>query len=769
MAVLNSQLRLTLLDQVTARARGIMGTMRRMQAMAHRTNAAMRNMVGGGVLGGAMRTAAPFVGLYAAGRAFGSVVGAAANFEQSMNRVGVVSGATETQLKSLSDQAKELGRTTQFRASEAADAQGFLAMAGFNPEEILGAMPGTLNLAAAAGLELGNSADIVSNVLTGYRKPVSELGHVTDVLTKSFTSANTDLLQLGEAMKYAGPVASAAGVEFEEAAAVIGMLGNAGIQGSMAGTTLSNAIAKMVSPTATAQRHMRRLGLSFTNAEGRLLPFADIMEQLEPHMDDVGLMIDIFGIRAGRNMPALLAEGSDKMRHFTQELRDSKGAADEAASVTMSGFRGQMKAFGSAIEGVAIAIGERLNPSIESMVAGFTEGASNLTEFIGTFDNRVTIFDRVAAAYRGFVDGVMSGDGSVAMDRISRAAQSLKTMVFGSDVLDHQGELHRMREMSEAFRVAGANFAAFANSLASGDFRGAIRSLSDAFSEMNGWGTFATLYAGAWGMKLLAAATWVLVFSPIGRLAAVATAVAELIEAFRGAESFGEFVRNLSELSGVQWALIAAGVGLIAAKVWSLAAALGAVKLAGGLLALTRGAGSLMSAGRGPAAGVGTSRVMGPPAPGAGMRSFLGSGLKGGLVGSGAYLGGQWGINKGLDALDDALGLDTSKRDGIDTSTGGILNRLREGIGSGKRHPSPFDRNRGGDQSSIDLSTQSLAQMLKPGDRVDANIVNPPPRPNVTMPVTVYMQSGESPEDVGRRIGQQAAAEVSGAFSDGGV
>ncbi len=752
-----------MLDRVSGPARGIMGTMRRMQAMAHRTNAAMRNMLGGGVLGGAMRTAAPFVGLYAAGRAFGSVVNSAADFEYAMNRVGVVSGATETQLKSLSDQAKELGRTTQFRASEAADAQGFLAMAGFNPEEILGAMPGTLNLAAAAGLELGNSADIVSNVLTGYRKPVSELGHVTDVLTKSFTSANTDLLQLGEAMKYAGPVASAAGVEFEEAAAVIGMLGNAGIQGSMAGTTLSNAIAKMVSPTATAQRHMRRLGLSFTNAEGRLLPFADIMEQLEPHMDDVGLMIDIFGIRAGRNMPALLAEGSDKMRDFTQDLRDSKGAADEAAAATMSGFRGQMRAFGSAMEGVAIAIGERLNPSIESMVAGLTSGATSLTEFIGTFDNRVTIFDRVAAAYRGFVDGVMSGDGSVAMDRISRAAQSLKTMVFGSDVLDHQGELHRMREMSEAFRDAGANFAAFANSLASGDFRGAIRSLSDAFAEMNGWGTFATLYAGAWGMKLLAAATWALVFSPIGRLAAVATAVAELIEAFRGAESFGEFVRNLGELSGVQWAIIAAGVGLIAAKVWSLAAALGAVKLAGGLLALTRGAGRMVPSMAGGAA--------------AGAGAGAGAGAKGGwLAGAAkwALLGKVAAVGATIAALWERAGRDED-----------VQRSFRDGeVGPNANQPfdpaDPFGTQRGpstGGQSfndrfgdyEFDLSSKSLSSMLKPGDQVDARVVNPPPRPNVTVTNTFNIQGWAAPEDFARQVGDSVRAEVGGMFADGGL
>ena len=173
----------------------------------------------------------------------------AGNFEAGMNRVEAVSGATGEQFAALEQQAKDLGATTQFSASEAADAMGFLAQAGFEADEILGAMPGTLNLAAAANVDLATSADIASNVLSGYGLEVSELGHANDVLVATMTKTNTDLLQLGEAMKYAGPVASAAGVSFEGAAAAIGLMGNAGIQGSMAGTSLRGAISRILSPT----------------------------------------------------------------------------------------------------------------------------------------------------------------------------------------------------------------------------------------------------------------------------------------------------------------------------------------------------------------------------------------------------------------------------------------------------------------------------------------------------------------------------------------
>src|SRR5690606_28233960 len=141
-------------------------------------------------------------------------------------------------------------------ASEAADAMGFLAMAGMDANDILGAMPDTLNLAAAANLDMARAADIVTNIHAGYNKDVSELTAATDVLVKAFTSANTDLSQLAEAMKYAGPVASAAGVDFNEAAAALSMMGNAGIQGSMAGTSLRGAISRILGPTKAMREAM---------------------------------------------------------------------------------------------------------------------------------------------------------------------------------------------------------------------------------------------------------------------------------------------------------------------------------------------------------------------------------------------------------------------------------------------------------------------------------------------------------------------------------
>lgn len=299
------------------------------------------------------------IGLTAPIAAFGALtLKSAGDFQAAMNKVGAVSGATAGELEDLRNAAKEMGATTQFSASQSADALSFLAMAGFSARQSIDALPGTLQLAASAQMDLADAADIVSNVLSGYGMEVSELARVNDVLVKTFTSANTDLRQLGEAMKYAGPIASAAGVSFEEAAAAIGLMGNAGIQSSMAGTSLRGAIGRILEPTASAAAAMRDLGLSFTDSEGKLVSFDQIISQLAPHADDAGLFIELFGQRAGPAMAALVSQGTDSLVNLRSELEKAGGTAERIASAQMEGFNGAMKRLASAFEAVQIAIAE---------------------------------------------------------------------------------------------------------------------------------------------------------------------------------------------------------------------------------------------------------------------------------------------------------------------------------------------------------------------------------------------------------------------------
>ncbi|MFC4869341.1 phage tail tape measure protein [Streptomonospora arabica] len=288
----------------------------------------------------------------------GLVIKTAGDFEQSMQRVAAVSGATGGEMSKLTELAKDLGATTQFSASEAADGMQFLAMAGFDARETMQALPGVLDLAAAGAVELGVAADVASNILSGYGMEAKDIGGVNDVLAKTFTSTNTTLEMLGESMKYVGPVAASAGLSFEEISAAIGLLGNAGIQGSEAGTALRGSIARLLSPTAAVSSKLSELGVTVTDAKGNLLPLVNIIGQLEDSGADTADIMTIFGQEAGPAMAALIGQGSGALKGLTGELKNAGGTAESIAKTQMEGFNGSVKELQSAAEGLAIAVAE---------------------------------------------------------------------------------------------------------------------------------------------------------------------------------------------------------------------------------------------------------------------------------------------------------------------------------------------------------------------------------------------------------------------------
>ena len=295
------------------------------------------------------------------------------SFEQGMNKVAAVSGATEAEMAELTAIAKDLGATTSFSAAQAAEGLGFLAQAGFDATEAGRALPGVLQLAAAGGIQLAEAADIATNVLSGYGLEVDQLARVNDVLAKASSSANTDVLQLGQAFKYAGPVASSAGVSFETSGAAMALMGNAGIQAEMAGTALRGAITKLVNPSGEAAAAIADLEISVTDATGRLLPFDQIIEQLEPHAHKTGKIMQIFGQRAGPAMSALISQGADALREMTTALEQSGGTAQEIADKKLAGLTGAWTKLKSATEGVFIEIGTRLSPVLERLAAFLTD------------------------------------------------------------------------------------------------------------------------------------------------------------------------------------------------------------------------------------------------------------------------------------------------------------------------------------------------------------------------------------------------------------
>jgi len=313
-------------------------------------------------------TALTYFGGRAILRGFTDLVQSGMEFSSGMANVQAITGATGEDFKGLTNLAQKLGETTQFSARQASEGMSFLAMAGFKTKDIISAMPGVLNLAAVGSLSLAEASDIASNALTAYGLEAKEIGRVNDMIAKTITSANTDTRQFAEAFKYVAPVAKGAGVQMEELSAAIGILGNAGIQGSMAGTSLRQSIAQIITPAG--QKKMQKFGIDVMDATGNMLPLVDIVAQMEKQGLKTADIMGIFGMRAGPGMQVLVNQGADALRGFTKELNNAAGTADRIARVKLDNLKGDTIKLKSAFEGLQINLEKRMDPALRESTQG---------------------------------------------------------------------------------------------------------------------------------------------------------------------------------------------------------------------------------------------------------------------------------------------------------------------------------------------------------------------------------------------------------------
>ena len=243
------------------------------------------------------------------GIATAAIIRHGASFEKTMSRVLALTGATKEEFAALESTAVKLGETTEFSAKQAAEAMSFFAIAGFDVEKIIGALPSTLNLAAAGQIGLADAADITAKIMAGMGIKANQLEGTVDILAKAFTTANTNLLQLGEALSFVGPVARATGKGLEETVAAIQLLSNAGLQAERAGTGLRNILARLTGGTPQATRKLQELGVQTMDSAGNMLPQGDIIDQMNRSLfllggkaTRTGKIMSIFGLRAGPAM-----------------------------------------------------------------------------------------------------------------------------------------------------------------------------------------------------------------------------------------------------------------------------------------------------------------------------------------------------------------------------------------------------------------------------------------------------------------------------------
>ncbi|MFS1249868.1 phage tail tape measure protein [Enterococcus lactis] len=304
------------------------------------------------------------------------------DFEAQMSRVKAISGATGDTFEQMKQQAIDLGAKTAFSAKESAAGMETLASAGFSAQEIMKAMPGLLDLAAVSGGDVALASENTATALRGFGLEASEAGHVADVFARAAADTNAEVGDMGEALKYVAPVANSMGISLEETAAAIGIMSDAGIKGSQAGTTLRGALSRLARPTKAMQDTMDNLGVSFYDADGKMKPLKTQVELLKKAFEGLtpeqqqNALVTLYGQESLSGMMALIDKGPDSLGKLTKSLKDSDGAADDMARTMQDNMNSSIEQMFGAFESAAIVIQKILAPSIKKVadaISGLVE------------------------------------------------------------------------------------------------------------------------------------------------------------------------------------------------------------------------------------------------------------------------------------------------------------------------------------------------------------------------------------------------------------
>lgn len=355
-------------------------------ARAQRTAAAAGRHAGaaGGVAAGAASRVGGALAAGGAGIGAAAAVRAFAGFEEQMDRVQAVAGATGQQIAAMNEQAKQLGADTAFSAKQAADGMHQLSTAGFTAAQTMKIIPGTLALASASGVELAEAAELQAATLRGFGLAAGDAGRVADTLTQTVNSSAVEMSDLGEAIKYIAPVAKATGQSMESMLAAVGLMGNVGIKGSQAGTTLRTALVRLTAPTDKSERALSKLGISASDLRGPkgLLPLPRIMEMVAKGAQGVdkgtrnAALAAIFGREALSGMITLVEQGPGALRRQIDALKSSEGQAQRTADIMRSNVAGAWDEFTGSIETASITLVERFGPALRDALRGAAGGVN---------------------------------------------------------------------------------------------------------------------------------------------------------------------------------------------------------------------------------------------------------------------------------------------------------------------------------------------------------------------------------------------------------
>ncbi|GLI52126.1 hypothetical protein TSYNTROOL_22120 [Tepidanaerobacter syntrophicus] len=380
-----------------------------------------------GLKAAAAAMAAIGAGAVATGKWIKDSLNVYADYEDSMKQVQATMGLTgvegEEAFKKLSEAAKEAGASTRFSASESADALNYLALAGYDAEQAIDALPGVLTLAAAGGMDLAKASDLVTDSMAALGLEISDMDSYMDMMARTSQKSNTDVQQLGEGILVAGATMKNAGQELDTLNVMLGVLANRGIKGSEGGTKLRNVIMSLTSPTSAAAKELDSLGISVTDSSGNIREMNEIFEDLNEKLgglsesDKMNALSNIFNKQDLAAVNALLSGTGDEMNNLYNELANAEGAALQMSETMESGLAGSVRSLKSAYEGLQITIGEQFSDMAGEVVGDVTSFVRDVTAILND----------------GFQEGDITAIGerisSFLMDGIKRISEYLPEVI----------------------------------------------------------------------------------------------------------------------------------------------------------------------------------------------------------------------------------------------------------------------------------------------------------------------------------------------------
>ena len=318
-----------------------------------------------------------------------AAVKTAADFDSAMANVAAISGATGDDLQALRDKAREMGEKTKFSASEAADAMSYMAMAGWKTGDMLSGIEGIMHLAAASGEDLATTSDIVTDALTAFGLTAEDSAHFADILAAASSNANTNVSMMGETFKYCAPVAGALGYSAEDVAEAIGLMGNAGIKSTQAGTALRTMMTKLQGELKLSGEALGEVTIQTANADGSMRELSDILADCRTafskmsESEAAAAAETLVGKNAMSGFLALMNSAPGDIDKLRNAIENCDGSAEDMAAIMQDNLNGQLTILKSQLEELAISFGEMLMPVIRKVVTavqGFVDKLNNMDE-----------------------------------------------------------------------------------------------------------------------------------------------------------------------------------------------------------------------------------------------------------------------------------------------------------------------------------------------------------------------------------------------------